>query len=173
MTEPYVEPPKPKRTWLWILLGVFAFLFVLAIGGAAFTAYWVSSHLEFVETPAPDAAKSFDEIRARFPGQRPLIEFQDGDRGTINANETTTPSSVKLSTLHIIAFDDGEGRLVKVDVPFWLLRLKSGPIAFSSYASGFDDEKVRLRVEDIERRGPGIVLDLAHAREGRVLIWAE
>ena len=173
MTDTYVEPPKPKRTWLWIVLGVFAFLFVLAIGGAAFTAYWVGSHMEFVEAPAPDAEKRFDEIRAKFPGQRPLIEFQDGDRGTITSNETQPASPVKLTTLHIIAFDNDESRLVKVDVPFWLLRLKSGPIAFSSYASGFDDDRVRLRVEDIERRGPGIVLDLEHAREGRVLIWAE
>lgn len=171
MTEPYVEPRKPKRTWLWIILGVFAFLFVLAIGGVAFTAYWVGSHMEIVEAPAPDAAKSFDEVRAKFPGQRPLIEFHDGDRGTVN--ETPTASSVKLSTLHIIAFDNDESHLVRVDVPFWLLRMKSGPIAFSSYASGFDDEKIRLRVEDIERRGPGIVLDLDHPREGRVLIWAE
>jgi hypothetical protein len=146
---------------------------VVGIGMAAFTAYWVTSHMEFVETPAPDAAKSFDEIRARFPGQRPLIEFQNGDRGTITTNESATASSVTLSTLHIVAYDDDEGRLVRVDVPFWLLRLKSGPIAFSSYASGFDDERVRLRVEDIERRGPGIVLDLDHPREGRVLIWAE
>ena len=62
---------------------------------------------------------------------------------------------------------------MRVDVPFWLLRLKSGPIAFSSHASGFDDERVRLRVEDIERRGSGIVLDISEPREGRVLIWAE
>lgn len=166
-------PPKKKRTWLWILLGVFGFLFVAGLGMAAFTVYWLGSHMEFVETPAPDAAKSFDEIRAKFPGQRPLIEFQGGERGTITTSETATPSSVTLTTLHIIAFDDDEGRMLKVDVPFWLLRLKSGPIAFSSYASGFDDERVRLRVEDIERRGPGIVLDLERAREGRVLIWAE
>lgn len=173
MTDTYVEPPKPRRTWLWIILGVFAFLFVMAVGGAAFTAYWVTSRMEFVETPAPEAAKAFDEVRAKFRGQRPLIEFVNGDRGNITTNEAATPSSIKLTTLHIIAFDDDEGRMVRMDVPFWLLRLKSGPIAFSSYASGFDDDKVRLRVEDIERRGPGIVLDLDHPREGRVLIWAE
>lgn len=173
MTDGYVEPPKPKRTWLWILLGVFVFLFVVGISMAAFTAYWVTSNMEFVATAAPDAGKSFDEIRAKFPGQRPLIEFVNGDRGNVAINEASTASPVKLTTLHIIAFDDDEGRMMKMAVPFWLLRLKSGPIAFSSYASGFDDDKVRLRVEDIERRGPGIVLDLDHPREGRVLIWAE
>jgi len=173
MSDTYVEPPKPKRTWLWIILGVFAFLFVVGISMAAFTAYWVTSNMDFVETAAPEAAKSFDEVRAKFPGQRPLIEFQDGDRSQVTTNKADTPSPVRLTTLHIIAFDDGEGRMVKVDVPFWLLRLKSGPIAFSSYASGFNDERINLSVEDIERRGPGIVLDLAHPSEGRVLIWAE
>lgn len=71
MTDTYVEPPKPKRTWLWVILGVFAFLFVLVIGGAAFTAYWVGSHMGIAEAPPTDAARSFDAIRAKFPGQRP------------------------------------------------------------------------------------------------------
>lgn len=173
MTDAYVEPPKPKRTWLWILLGVFAFLFVMAVGGAAFTAYWVTSNMEFVETPAPEAAKAFAEVRAKFPGQRPLLEFVNGHRRNVAINEASTASSIKLTTLHIIAFDDDEGRMVRMDVPFWLLRLKSGPIAFGSYAGGFDDRGIKLSVEDIERRGPGIVLDLSEPNEGRVLIWAE
>ena len=172
MTDNYDEPPRKKRTWLWIVLGVFAVLFVLALGGAAFTAYWLGNHMEIVATPASDAAKSFDEVRAKFPGQRPLLEFKDGEPQGLNS-ERPAAAEGQLTTLHVIAFDDDESRLVRVDVPFWLLRLKSDPIAFGSYASGFDDRKVRLRVEDIERRGPGIVLDLDRPREGRVLIWAE
>ena len=39
-------------------------------------------------------------------------------------------------------------------LPFWLLRMKPGPILFSSYASGFDDAGVSIRPEDIERPGP-------------------
>ncbi len=173
MTDMPDGPPKPKRTWIWIVVGIFVFLCVLAIGGVIFTASWLGSHVEIVEAPAPDAAKSFDEVRTKFPDQRPLIEFHDSGRGTITTNPATTASSTRLTTLHIMAFDDDEGKLVRVDVPFWLLRLKSGPIAFSSWASGFDDERARLRVEDIERRGPGIVIDLTQAGEGRVLIWAE
>ena len=171
MTETHDEPPKKKRTWLWIALGVFAVLFVLALGGAAFTAYWLGNHMEIVETPAPNAAKSFDEVRAQFPGQQPLLEFQDGEPRSLAV--TGTPSTVKLTTLHILAFDDDEGRLVRVDVPFWLLRLKSGPIEFSSYASNIDDGRFKMTVEDIERQGPGIVLDITEQSEGRVLIWAE
>ena len=173
MTDTYDAPPKKKRTWLWVVLGVLAFFIVTGLGMAAFTVYWLGNHMEIVETPAPDAAKSFDEVRAKFPGQRPLIEFRDGEPQGLSNDTAASTSAVSLTTLHVIAFDEDEGRLVRVDVPFWLLRLKSGPIAFSSYASGFDDRRARVRVADIERRGPGIVLDLDRPREGRVLIWAE
>lgn len=173
MTEMNGVAPKKKRTWLWIVLGVFAFIFVVGIGMVGFTAYWVTSNMQFVATPEPEAARSFDEVRAKFPGQRPLIEFQDGARGAVTTNKAATDSPVRLTTLHFLAFDNDEEQLVRIDVPFWLLRLKSGPIALSSYASGFDDERVKLSVEDIERRGPGIVLDVDHPREGRVLVWAE
>ncbi len=172
MTDNYEAPPKKKRTWLWIVLGILAFFIVTGLGMAAFTFYWLGNHMEFVETPAPEAVKSFDEVRAKFPGQRPLLEFKDGEPQGLN-NDRPAAAEGQLTTLHVMAFDDDEGRLVRVDVPFWLLRLKSGPIAFGSYASGFDDRKVKLRVEDIERRGPGIVLDLVERNEGRVLIWAE
>lgn len=171
MSEMNDAPPKKKRTWPWVLLGVFAFFVITGVGMALFTVYWVGSHVEIVETPPPDAMKTFDEVRSKFPGQQPLLQFADGEPTAIAT--TDTPSTASLHTLHIVAFDDDEGRLVRVDVPFWLLRLKSGPIQFSSYASSFDDRKVKLSVADIERRGPGIVLDLAEQNEGRVLIWAE
>ena len=100
-----------------------------------------------------------------------MIEFRDGEPHAVN--KAATASTTKLTTLHLIAFDDDDGDLARVDIPFWLLRMKSGPIAFGSYASGFDDERIKLTVEDIERRGPGIVLDLQRQGEGRVLVWAE
>lgn len=171
MSEMNDAPPKKKRTWLWVLLGVFAFFVITGISMALFTAYYIGSHLEIVDTQPTDATKAFEDARARFPGQRPLLEFVDGEPQVVRP--ATTDSTANLTTMHIIAFDDDEGKLVRVDVPFWLLRLKSGPIQFSSYASSFDDRKVRLSVADIERRGPGIVLDIAERNEGRVLIWAE
>ena len=171
MSEMNDAPPKKKRTWLWVLLGVFAFFVVAGVSMAVFTVYYIGSHVEVVETPPTDAVKTFEDARAKFPGQQPVLQFTNGEPSALAS--TPTPSTVRLQTLHIIAFDDDEGRMVRVDVPFWLLRLKSGPIQFSSYASSFDDRKVKLSVEDIERRGPGIVMDLSEPNEGRVLIWAE
>jgi hypothetical protein len=50
--------------------------------------------------------------------------------------------------------------------------MKSGPIRFSSYAAGVDDGGITLRPEDIERYGPGVIMELS-ARNGRVLLWAQ
>ena len=58
-------------------------------------------------------------------------------------------------------------------LPFWLLRLKSDPIRFSAYASGFDDEASTCRPEDIEKYGPGIILDGTSPEGERVLLWAQ
>jgi flagellar basal body-associated protein FliL len=92
MTDMNSVPPKKKRTWLWVLLGVFGFLFVVGISLVGFTAYWVTSNMDFVATPAPEAARSFDEVRAKFPGQRPMVEFEDGDRNRVKMPSTTTMS---------------------------------------------------------------------------------
>ena len=53
-----------------------------------------------------------------------------------------------------VSVDSRAAALVEFALPFWLLRLTSGPILFSSYASGFDDAGVSIRPEDIERPGP-------------------
>lgn len=171
MTDMNDAPQKPKRRWIPIVVGVLLLLFVLGVGAVVFTAAWFRNHMEVAETTEVDAAKAFDEVKARFPGPA-LLEFRDGAPKVVEA-PAGPASTASLTTLHILAFDDDEGKLARIEVPFWILRLKSGPIAFSSWASGFNDERVKLRVEDIERRGPGIVLDMTQPRKGRVLIWAD
>ena len=45
--------------------------------------------------------------------------------------------------------------LARIGLPFWLLRLKSDPIRFGAYASGFDDEGVTLQAgghREVRRR---------------------
>jgi hypothetical protein len=72
-----------------------------------------------------------------------------------------------------MVWDDDDERLMSFSMPFWLLRMKSTPIEFSSYASGMDDGGVDLRPEDIEKYGPGIILDTTSRQGERVLLWAQ
>jgi len=84
-----------------------------------------------------------------------------------------TPAQTSLTTLHVLAFDQDEGQTVSFSLPFWVLRMKSGPIRISAYHQGWDDRGVSFRIEDIEKHGPGIIVDAMERSEGRVLIWAE
>jgi hypothetical protein len=164
-------PVKKKRTWLWIVLGVFAFCVIVAIGGIVLMAAFVRQSVSIADMDASAAENEFDAVRAQFAGQQALIQIVDGRPQLIE--RTTEGTAPPIKTMHIVAWDDDEEKLVRVSVPFWLLRLQSGPIRLNSYADGWDDRRVNIRVDDIERHGPGLLLDANDPNEGRVIIWAE
>ena len=69
--------------------------------------------------------------------------------------------------MRVLVYDAHEGRLVHVDLPFWLLRLvPSGRMSkVSGAGSEFSFESGHITVDDLERHGPGLILD---ARETRM-----
>lgn len=164
---------RKKRRWIPILIGVVLMLAVLAIGSVVFTALWFRENMTITQSSEDAATQQFDEVRRRFAGQEPLIQLVDGRpqlaRDVRGAPDTRSP----LNSVHVIAYDRGEGSTVRFSLPFWLLRMKSGPIRISAYQQGWDDRGVSFNVEDIERHGPGIIVDVTEPGEGRVLIWAE
>ena len=173
MSEMNELPPKPRRRWIPIVLGIVFLIFVLGVGAVIFSVAWFRQQVQITETSAANASQEFDAIRAKFSGQRPLLEMRDGEPALAAERKDEPRSNAQLTTLHLMAWDEDEEKLVRFSLPFWLLRMKSGPIGFSSYASGVD--RVSLRPEDIERHGPGLILDVSEDRRGRgrVLIWAE
>jgi hypothetical protein len=166
------ELPRKKRRWIPIVLGILLLFFVVAAGAIVLTVSWFRQNLTVAESTEDSALSQFDEVRKRFPGQQPLIQLVD-NRPQYVPERATQSSSTPLTTLHVIAFDRDEGKVVTFALPFWILRMKSGPIRISAYQQGWDDRGVSFRVEDIEKHGPGIIVDAAEPGEGRVLIWAE
>ena len=166
--------PRKKRNWIWILLGIVFVLFCVAVGGMFFAVSFFRDNLSISENVSAESATSeFDAVYRRFPGQRPLIQVVDGRPQLIADRASRAEATAPLSTLHVIAFDKGDDELAKLSLPFWLLRMRSGPIRLSAYSQGWDDRGVSFRVEDIERAGPGIVVDVNREREGRMLIWVD
>ena len=166
--------PRPKkRSWIPIVVGILLLLTVVAVGAIALTAMWFRESMTITQSSADAATQQFEDVRRRFPGQEPLIQLVDGHpqytANRVSEAERRTP----LTSVHVIAYDRDEGKTVTFSLPFWLLRLKSGPIRISAYQQGWDDRGVSFRVEDIEKHGPGIIVDVTERNEGRVLIWAE
>src|SRR5207249_525554 len=83
-------------------------------------------------------------------------------------------SAVRPANLHILAWNPDRGRLARVSVPFWLLRMGHGKFNLvPSEGSGFTLERLNLDVPDLERIGPALVLDYGAQSGERVLIWTE
>jgi hypothetical protein len=164
---------KTIPRWVQIVGGIAIVLAFLAIGAVVIGISWMREHVDVVDSNETEATRAFDEIHARFPGQKPLLELRDGTPHYLEDRASTGSSSATITTMHVVAWDSDERRLAKVDVPWWILRMKSGTISFSSYATGLDDAGVKLTPEEIERHGPGLLLDFTKPGEGRVLIWTE
>jgi len=168
------ENPAPKkRNWIAIVLGVLLLFGMLGVGCVVVAVSFFRQNISVETTDEQAAMQQLDDVRKKFPGQQPLVQMIDGKPQLATERASETPTQTTLSTLHVIAFDSDEGHLVNVSIPFWLLRMKSGPIRVSAYSQGWDDRGVSFRVEDIEKHGPGIIADVTRAGEGRVILWAE
>ena len=171
------RPPRSaRRTWVSVLIASVIIVGVLAIAVVGGTAYFFYRHVNSSFTPPEDADTEFAQARARFGGQKPLIEIRKDDEPVLHRD--AIPASLpatKLETLCVLAYDTHEEKLVRVSIPFWLLRL--APTKHVSFLSDtgidFDSDRVRLTLQDLERRGPGLILDQADRRGSQVLVWTE
>lgn len=162
-----------KRSWIPIVIGIFLLFAVVAVSAIVLTAMWFRQNMSVTRSDEDAATQQFEDVRRRFPGQEPLIQLVDG-RPQYAANRVSEADpAAPLTSVHVIAYDRDEGNTVTFSLPFWLLRMKSGPIRISAYQQGWDDRGVSFRVEDIEKHGPGIIVDVTEPNEGRVLIWAQ
>jgi hypothetical protein len=162
-----------RRRWPFVVLGIAIVLVFLGIGAVIATVAWFQENMEVASSSSSDAETEFAAVRQKFPGREPLMELHDGVPRFTKARNEPSPSRSSLQTLNVLVWDPDEEKVFRVALPFWLMRLKSDPIRFSAYASGFDDEAVVLRPEDLEKYGPGIILD-STTREGeRILFWTQ
>lgn len=153
-----------------IIIGLVCLLAIVGIGSAA----WLFMRsFDVGKADAATASQEFDGIRARFGDTVPLIEFRDEDP-VVTRKPPAGATGGRLTTMHVLAWDSEDDDFVRVDLPFWLLRLKSGPIDVMSDMSRTGTGDLGITVDELERHGPTLVLDHQVTRDGsRVLIWTE
>jgi hypothetical protein len=160
------------KTWVWVVIGVVALGILGIVAMAAAGLWFVRSHVNVQTTTVAAAASDFDTVRARFSGQKPLIELDDHGE-FVRANTDRAAGTVRPESLHMMAFDADDEKVVRMELPFWLLRLKSGGTRFSMGGGDVDLAKLRLTVEDLERYGPTLILDHKDRKGARVLVWSQ
>jgi hypothetical protein len=159
------------RKWIVIIfavIGVFVVgLMVLAGAGA----FWVGRHINVTQASSSDAIRTFDQERARFKDEKPLITADDlNDSAAVQRRVAALPTSQTVPTeMAILVWDPDEERTVRIALPFWILKIGKKKIDIG--ASSFDFERFRLGVDDLERIGPRLIADFQRPGGERVLVW--
>jgi len=165
-----------RRTWISILVAAVIIVGILAVAVVGGTAWFFYRHINTQYTPREGAEEQFAAARARFAGQTPLIEIRRNDEPVVHRELVDKADSrAKLETLRILAYDPGDRKLVRVSIPFWLIRLMPGKHFSFLNDNGFDfdSERVRLTAEDLERLGPSLILDEQDRHGAYVIVWTE
>lgn len=79
----------------------------------------------------------------------------------------------RASELNLLAWDPDERKLVRVSVPLWLVRSadRHVDVELDPEYERWRRKMGKLRWEDIERAGPGILLEVLEDEGDRVLVW--
>ena len=159
-----------KRSHATILMAVVGVLAFLAIVGLSLGAWVFASVFDRETANEVVATASFAGVRQRFAGAEPVLDVAD-ERAVIRRNPPAARPDRPLERLHVMAWDPDDENLARVTLPFWLLRLKKGPLDLSSRAT--DHRDIDLTVEQIERYGPTLLVDHQGRGGHRLLIWTE
>src|SRR6476646_9979665 len=83
------RPRNTRRTWVSVLIASVIIVGVLAIAVVGGTAYFFYRHVNASFTPPEDADTEFAQARARFAGQKPLIEIRKDDEPILHREGAT------------------------------------------------------------------------------------
>ncbi len=162
------------KTWVWVVVGivVIGILGIVAMAGVG--VYFFSQHFDTKVVSRDGASVEFEQAKARFTGQKPFIELDD--RGRFLRSNPDRPPRTDTRTpdqLNVLAFDPDDERIVKVTIPFWLLKFKAHGTTVDFNGGRLDLEDLKLTVEDLERLGPTLIVDLQTHTGERVLVWSQ
>jgi hypothetical protein len=143
-----------KRTWVIALVSIAALGVVGALTLVGLAVYLFASNVDFANSTPDAAAVRFDTARAE-------------------VNRRERPSGARPESLHVMAWDPDDGRLVSARMPLWLLRLSDDATVDFSADNGDIVGDLDLDIADLDHHGPGLVLDYQEPNRERVLLWTE
>jgi hypothetical protein len=161
------------KRWVWILLGVLAFGMVSCAGLVGTGVWFFTHHVEVKQMSRRDIEAEFTKLRARFKGQEPLLNSHGGIASASDRLEARAMaySGPPPKSLCILVWESGQPQRVRICLPFWLLKMKTGR-GLKLDVPNKDLDHIELSAAELERAGPALLLDEEHDRS-RVLMWTE
>ncbi len=164
-----------KKKWIWIAAGLLAAAVLACVGIFGTITYLAMRHLEVRQMSPASMETEFEQARERFAGKTPLIEIDEDNWDQPRIHRLPPGAAArKVETMHIMAWDDQKQKLIRLDLPMWLLRLRSRGAVVRLPSERFTDfERMDLTIDDIDNNGPGLILDHRSPMGARILVWTE
>jgi hypothetical protein len=159
------------KKWLPIIVGVVIFVVLVGAGLIAGLVYVVTRNVNVQQLSTSGGQEAFDAIAARFAGQRPFIEIPESGDAVVH-HELETHDTGSVSTLCVCAWAPRSRKLVRVNLPFWVLRLGSHR-SVELHAGESGALTLDVTADQIDRRGPGLVLNQSRPGGEHILVWTE
>lgn len=95
----------------------------------------------------------------------------DPRQGAIRVNRPPVSAERRhVEAFYVLAWTGADQKLVRTSAPIWLMRLSLQNMASTL---GLGGGPWNLTVADVERYGPGLILDFNQPGGGRVLVWVQ
>lgn len=155
-----------------ILLAVIASLAMIAIAVVAAGVWLYTSVVDNQTMTEATAAKTLQDVRARFVGVMPAVELRTTGLVVLRPAPESTPAG-ELKTLHILRWSPEDEEMSRVELPFSILRWRDAPFRVLIEGEGSGSAAASLRVADIERYGSTLLMDGPLPDGGHVLMWSD
>jgi len=166
---------QSRKNWIWILSAVLGCGVVGLAVAAGAGVYFVTRHIHVQTSTRAAATAELDGARARFGDAQPLFDAAPAGQH-LEAHQKSHArhaSSSRPDDLHILAWDPDTERLVRVSLPFWVLRYGHQRVRFRSPLHEFDLSDLKLDLPTLEREGPALLVDHRDPSGHRVVVWTE
>ena len=90
----------------------------------------------------------------------------------LNRQRPPKPATGQLRSLQMLGWDRNDAELVRVTIPFWMIRMKPGDINVSS-SEGNRSVRLSLSADDLEGYGPTLLLDHTDDEGYHLVLWTE
>jgi len=159
--------PDPRRDGHVNLRRVLAVLAMAGLAGAGVFLSLARLAVSGGKTTAHASDSTFAAVLSRFPQ----------DDGPLEPDSLAlidgTGGGHHLAALHVLTYEAAAEREVRVDVPFWFVKLKGPAAALVLRRTGYDLREHKWTPEDLERRGPGILVHETRPNGNRILVWTD
>lgn len=160
---------KRNATILFAVLGIVVVGVVACVAAAA---WFFIAVFDRGTADERTVTRELADIRQRFGGTAAVFVL-DEDAEDVKVMRDPGPGpAAELNTLHAIVWNPNESAVIRMDLPFWLLRLKKGPFDVTTRTSAATN-RLHLTVADVERYGPAVLVDFEDRDGERLFVWTD